>query len=119
MCLVLKIKSDTVKKNCTGTWNVQSMNQGKLELLEQEMGILNISILGVRELKWMGMDEFDSDDHYIYYYGQEFLRGNGGQEDRQLFKKNIGRKQTNKKNSRIKVRLTYPGRKKLQGSSLL
>ena len=77
MCLVLKIKSDTVKKNCTGTWNVQSMNQGKLELLEQEMGILNISILGVRELKWMGMGQFNSEDHYIFYCGQESLRRNG------------------------------------------
>ena len=53
------------------------MNQGKLELLEQEMGILNISILGVRELKWMGMGQFNSEDHYIFYCGQESLRRNG------------------------------------------
>ena len=46
-------------------------------MVKQEMARVNIYILGISELKWMGMDEFDSDDHYIYYYGQEFLRGNG------------------------------------------
>ena len=52
------------------------MNQGKLEVAKQEMARLNIGILGISELKWMGMGEFNSDDHYIYYCGQEFLRKN-------------------------------------------
>ena len=59
------------------TWNIRSMNQGKLEVLKQEMARVNINILGIRELKWVGMGEFNSDDHYIYYYGQESLRKNG------------------------------------------
>ena len=50
------------------------MNQGNLEVVKQEMARLNIDILGINELKWTGMDEFNSDDHYIYYYGQESLR---------------------------------------------
>ena len=62
---------------CIGTWNVRSMNQGKLEVVKQEMARVNIDILGVRELKWTGMGEFNSDDHYIYYCGQESLRRNG------------------------------------------
>ena len=49
------------------------MNQGKLEVVKQEMARVNIDILGIRELKWTGMGEFNSDDHYIYYCGQEFL----------------------------------------------
>ena len=53
------------------------MNQGKLEVVRQEMGIVNVSILGISKLKWTGMGEFNSDDHYIYYCGQEFLRRNG------------------------------------------
>ena len=53
------------------------MNQGKLEVVKQEMARVNIDILGIRELKWTGMDEFNSDDHYIYYCGQESLRRNG------------------------------------------
>ena len=53
------------------------MNQGKLEVVKQEMARVNIDILGISELKWTGMGEFNSDDHYIYYYGQEFLRRNG------------------------------------------
>ena len=53
------------------------MNQGKLEVAKQEMARLNIGILGISELKWMGMGEFNSDDHYIYYCGQESLRRNG------------------------------------------
>ena len=60
-----------------GTWNVRSMNQGKLEVVKQEMARVNIYILGIRELKWTGMGEFNSDDHYIYYLGQESLRRNG------------------------------------------
>ena len=62
---------------CIGTWNVRSMNQGKLEVVKQEMAILHVGILGISELKWTGMGEFNSDDHYIYYCGQESLRRNG------------------------------------------
>ena len=58
-------------------WNVRSMNQGKLEVVKQEMVRVNINILGISELKWTGMSEFNSDDHYIYYCGQELLRRNG------------------------------------------
>ena len=53
------------------------MNQGKLKVVKQEMTRVNVDILGISELKWTGMDEFDSDDHYIYYCGQESLRRNG------------------------------------------
>ena len=53
------------------------MNQGKLEVVKQEMARVNIDILGISELKWTGMCEFNSDDHYIYYCGQESLRRNG------------------------------------------
>ena len=53
------------------------MNQGKLEVVEQEMARVNIDILGINELKWTGMGEFNSDDHYIYYCGQESFRRNG------------------------------------------
>ena len=60
-----------------GTWNVRSMDQGKMEVVKQEMARVNISILGISELKWTGMGEFNSDDHYIYYCGQESLRRNG------------------------------------------
>ena len=62
---------------CIGTWNVRSMNQGKLEMVKQEMARVNINILGISKLKWTGMGEFNSDDHYIYYYGQESIRING------------------------------------------
>ena len=62
---------------CIGTWNVRSMNQGKLEVVRQEMARVNIHILGISKLKWTGMGEFNSDDHYIYYCGQESLRRNG------------------------------------------
>ena len=62
---------------CIGTWNVRSMNQGKLEVVKQEMARVNIDVLGIRELKWTGMGEFNSDDPYIYYSGQESLRRNG------------------------------------------
>ena len=67
VCLVLAI----------GTWNVRSMNQGKLEVVNQEMARVNVDMLGISELKWTGMGEFNSDDHYIYYCGQESLRRNG------------------------------------------
>ena len=60
---------------CIGTWNARSMNQGKLEVVKREMARVNISILGISELT--GMGEFNSDDHYIYYHGQESLRRNG------------------------------------------
>ena len=74
----MEVKSDAIKKkHCIGTWNVRSMNQGKLEVVKQEMASVNIDILGIRELKWTGMGEFNSDDHYNYYCGQEFLRRNG------------------------------------------
>ena len=62
---------------CIGTWNVRSMNQGKLEVIKQEMARVKVNILGIRELKWTGMGEFNTDDHYIYYSGQESLRRNG------------------------------------------
>ena len=60
------------------TWNVRSMKQGKLEMIKQEMARVNINILGISALKWTGMGEFIiSDDHYIYYCGQESLRRHG------------------------------------------
>ena len=62
---------------CIGTWNVKSMNQGNLEVVKQEMARVNINILGTSELKWTVMGEFNSDDHYICYCGQESLRRNG------------------------------------------
>ena len=62
---------------CIGTWNVRSMNQGKLEVVKQELARVNVAILGISELKWTGMGEFNWDDHYIYYCGQESLRRNG------------------------------------------
>ena len=61
---------------CIGTWTVRSMNQSKLEVVKQEMASVNIDILGISELNWTGMGEFNSDDHYIYYCGQESLRRN-------------------------------------------
>ena len=63
---------------CIGTWNVQSMNQGKPEVVTQVMARVNVGILGISKLKWAGMGEFKSDDHHIYYCGQGSLRGNGG-----------------------------------------
>ena len=62
---------------CIWTWNVSSMNQGKLDVVRQKMARLNIDILGISELKWTGMVKFNSDDHYTYYCGQEPLRRNG------------------------------------------
>ena len=62
---------------CIVTWNVRSMNQGKLEVVKQEMARVNVDILGLSKLKWTGMCEFNSDDHYIYYCGKESLRRNG------------------------------------------
>ena len=65
------------KQYCIGTWNVRSMNQGKLKVVKQMMTRVNIDIQGISKLRWTGMDEFNSDDHYIYYCGQEFFRRNG------------------------------------------
>ena len=62
---------------CIGTWNVKSMNQSKLEVVKQEMTRVNVDILRIIKLKWTGMGEFNSDDHYIYYCRQESLRRNG------------------------------------------
>ena len=62
---------------CIGTWNVRSMNQGKLEVVKQEMARVNINILGMSEPKWTGMGALNSDDHYICYCGQESCRRNG------------------------------------------
>ena len=59
---------------CIGTWNVRYMNHRKLKVVKQEMTIVNIDILGISELKWTGMGEFNSDDHCIYYCGQESLK---------------------------------------------
>ena len=80
---VVDVTSDRSKvrcckeQDCLGTWNVRSMNQGKLEMVKQEMPRVNVDILGMSELKWTGMGEFNSDDHFIYYCGQESLRRNG------------------------------------------
>ena len=62
---------------CIGTWNVRSMNQGKLEVVKQVMARVNVDILRITALKWTRMGEFHSDDHYIYYCRQESLRRNG------------------------------------------
>ena len=60
-----------------GTWNVRTVNQGKLEVAKQEVARVNIDILEISELKWTGIGEFNSHDHYIYYCGKESLRRNG------------------------------------------
>ena len=79
----MDVPGDGTKVRCykeqyyIGTWNIRSMNQGKLEVVKQEMARANIDILGISELKWTGMGEFNSDDCYIYYCGQESLRRNG------------------------------------------
>ena len=59
---------------CIGTWNVRFMNQGRLEVVKQVMARVKIDILRIRELKWTGMSEFNSEDHYVYYSGQAYLR---------------------------------------------
>ena len=64
------------KQYCIGNWNVRSMNEGKLEVVEQEMKRVNVDILGISKLKWTEMGEFNSNNHYIYYCGQESLRRN-------------------------------------------
>ena len=77
MCQMVKVKFDAKEQYCIGTWNVGSMNQGKLDVVKQEMARLNNDILGISKLKWTEIGEFNSDDHYIYYCGQESLRRNG------------------------------------------
>ena len=62
---------------CMETWNVGSMNQGKLVVVKQEMARVNVNILGISKVKWTGMAELNSDDHYIYSCRQESLRRNG------------------------------------------
>ena len=62
---------------CIGTWNVRSINQGKLEVVKQKMARVNVDILGISELRWTGTGEFNSDDHYIYNCRHESLRRNG------------------------------------------
>ena len=62
-----------IEKYCIGTWNVKSMNQGKLDVVKQEMVRINIDILGISELKWTGVGKFNLDKHYIYYCGQESI----------------------------------------------
>ena len=75
---VVEVTGDRGKVQCCKEqygieiWNVRSMNQGKMEVVKEEMARVNVNILGVSELKWTGMGEFNSDDHYIYYYGQEY-----------------------------------------------
>ena len=58
---------------CIGTWNIRSMNEGKLEVVKQVMTRVNINILGISELRWTGMGEFNSDDHYFYYVSRNPL----------------------------------------------
>ena len=80
---IVDVTGDGSKVQCCkeqyyiGTWNVRSMNQGKLKVIKQEMARVNNNNLGIRELKWIRMGKFNSDDHYIYYCGQESLRRNG------------------------------------------
>ena len=71
-CKLLSYK----EQYCIGTWNVRFMNH-KFQVVKQEMARVNIDVLGISELKWTGMGEFNSNDPYIYYCGQEFLRRNG------------------------------------------
>ena len=80
---VVDVTNDRIKvwcykeQYCIGTWNVRSINQSKLEVVKQEMARVNVNILGISELKWTRMGEFNSDDHYIYYCGQESIGRNG------------------------------------------
>ena len=78
-CSVVDVTGDGSKvqcckeQYCIGTWNVRSMNQGKLEVVIEDMTRVNIDILGISKLKWTGMGDFNSDDHYIYYCGRNSL----------------------------------------------
>ena len=82
-CPVLDVTGDgsevqcCKQQYCLGTWNVRTMNQGKLEVVKQEMARVNIDLLGISELKWTGMGEFNADDHHIYYCRQESIGRNG------------------------------------------
>ena len=76
MWLVIEVKSNAVRAILHRNQNVRSMDQGKLEVVKQEMERVSINILGISEIKWTGMGEFNSDDHYIFYCGQESLRTN-------------------------------------------
>ena len=78
MCLVVKVKSDAVKNNIAQEPGMLGPRiKVKLDVVKQEMARVNTDILGISELKWTGMGKFNSDDHFIYYYGQESLRRNG------------------------------------------
>ena len=83
LCLVVDVSGGESKvcsckeQYCIGTWNVRSMNQGKLDVVKQEMARVNTDILGISELNWTGMGKFTSDGHYVYYCGQGSLRRNG------------------------------------------
>ena len=83
MCLVVEVSGGKSKgqcykeQYCKGTWNVRSMNQGKLDMVKQEMVRVNMDILAISELKSMRMGGFNSDDYYIYYCGQESHRRDG------------------------------------------
>ena len=70
MCLEMEAMSDAVRTICIGSGNINFMNQGKLDVVKQEMARLNIDILGISEVKWTGIGEFNSDDHYIHYCQQ-------------------------------------------------
>ena len=82
-CPIVDVTCDVSKvqcckeQYCIGIWNIRSLNQGKWEVVKQEMARVNIDILGISELKWTRMGKYNSDDHYIYYCWQEFLRRNG------------------------------------------
>ena len=82
-CLVVDVSGSESKvqcckeQYCIGTWNIRSINQGKLDVVKQAMARLNINILAISEIKWTGMGKFNSDNHYINYHGQESLRRNG------------------------------------------
>ena len=75
MCLVVKVQCYK-EQYCIGTWNVSFMDQSKLEVVKQEIARVNIDVLGIGELRWTGIGEFNSDEHHIYDCGQESLRRN-------------------------------------------
>ena len=87
-----------------GTWNVRSMNRGRLQVVKQEMARVNIDILGISELKWTGMGEFNSYDHYIYDCGYESLRRNGVATIANKKVQNVVRRCNLKKDRMISVR---------------
>ena len=76
ICLVAKVRCCKEQYHI-GTWNVRSVDRGKLEVVKQQMARVNVDNLGISELKWTGMGELNSDDHYIYYCWQESLIRNG------------------------------------------